>query len=127
MPVQPRNGPAPFVEGGFAQDGVVRPLVEAHNDVVGVHFKQATGFHKLAVELFGFRFVEPMQPGGQPPIASISQDGHSDIHVYIEAHFAGQAIEVKEIDTDPQAVLHTVASGIAEDQLACAGIEVVGH
>jgi hypothetical protein len=45
--VQPRNGYAPFVKAGFAQDGVVRPLVEAHDNAVSVHFEQAAGFHKL--------------------------------------------------------------------------------
>ena len=78
----------------------MRPLVEAYHDAVGVYVKLATSFYKLVVELFGFRFVEPMQPGGQPPIAAIRQDGHRDIDVHIEAHFTGQAVEVKEIDTD---------------------------
>ena len=105
----------------------MRPLVEAYHDAVGVYVKLATSFYKLAVELFGFRFVEPMQPGGQPPIAAIRQDGHRDIDVHIEAHFTGQAVEVKEIDTDTQAVLYAVASSIADEQFPCTGFEVVGH
>ena len=57
--------------------------------------------YKLAVQLFGFRFVAPMQPAGSPPIAAIREDGQRDIDVHMEAHCTGQAIEVKEIDTDP--------------------------
>jgi hypothetical protein len=99
----------------------VRPLVAAYYDAVSVRCKLATGFSKLAGELFGLRFVESMQPGSQPPIAAISQDGQSDIDVH------GHAIEMKGIDTDTQAVLHTVASSIAEEQFPCTGVEVVGH
>jgi len=89
--------------------------------------KLATSFDKLTVELFGFRFVDPMQPGGQPPIAAMRQDGQRDIDVHIEAHCTGQAIEVKEIAPDPQAVLYAVASSIAHAQGPCPGVEVVGH
>ena len=113
---QPRNRGAPFIEGGFTQDRIVRPFVKAYHNAVGVYFELATSFHKLAVELFGLRFVEPMQLGGQPPIATIRQDGQRDIHVHIEPHLTGQAIEVKEIDTDAQAILHAIASGIADER-----------
>ena len=65
----------------------MRPLVEAYHEAVGVYVKLATSFDKLAVELFGFCFVEPMQPGGSPPIAAIREDGQRDIDVHIEAHF----------------------------------------
>src|SRR5215475_3637393 len=105
----------------------MRPLVEVYHKAVGVNVKLATSFDKLAVELLGFRFVEPMQPGSQPPIAAIRQDGQRDIDVHIEAHFTGQAIEVKEINTDTQAVLYAVASSIADEQVPCTDIEVVGH
>ena len=57
--VPPWNRWAFFIQGGFAQDRIVRPLVEAHDEAVSVHFEQAIGFHKLAIELFGLRFVEP--------------------------------------------------------------------
>src|SRR5712691_5700463 len=106
--VQPWNRWAFFIQGGFAQDRIVRPLVEAYDEAVSVHFEQATGFHKLAIELFGLRFVEPMQLSGQPPIAAVGQDSQGDIHVHMEAHLTGQAIEVKEIDTNAEAVLDAV-------------------
>src|SRR5262245_41404497 len=106
---------------------MVRPFVEAYHEAVGVYVKLATSFDKFAGQLFGFCFVEPMQPAGQPPIAAIREDGQRDIDVHIEAHFTSQAIEVKEIDTDPQAVLHTVASSIADEQVPCTAVEVVGH
>jgi hypothetical protein len=67
----PRNWEAPFVEGGFTRDGIVRPLVEAYHNTVGVYVKLATRFYTLAVELLGVRFVEPLQSGGQPPLAAI--------------------------------------------------------
>ena len=105
----------------------MRSLVEAYHEAVGVYVKLATSFDKLAVELLGFCFVEPMQPGGQPPIAAMRQDGQRDIDVHIEAHCTGQAIEVKEIDTDPQAVLYAVAASIADEQVPGTGVEVVGH
>ena len=38
----------------------VRPLVEAYHEAVSVYVKLATRFNKLAVQLFGLRFVEPM-------------------------------------------------------------------
>jgi hypothetical protein len=106
---------------------MVRPLVEAYHDALGVHLKLATSCYKLAVELFGFRFVKPMQPGGQPPIAAMRQAGHRDIDVPIAAHCTSQAIEVKDIDPDTQAVLHTVASRIADEPCPGTGVEVVGH
>ena len=96
----------------------MRPLVEAYHDAVGAYLKLATSFYKLAIELFGFRFVEPMQPSGQPPIAAVGQDSQGDIHVHIQAYLTGQAIEVKEIDTNAEAVLYAIASSIADDQLS---------
>jgi hypothetical protein len=62
------------------------PFVEAYHEAVGVDVKLATSVYKLAVQLFGFCFVEPMQPGGSPPIAAIREDGQRDIDVHIEAH-----------------------------------------
>ena len=124
---QPRNRSAPFVEGGFTQDRMVRPLVEAYHEAVGVYVTLATSCATLAVELFGFRVVAPMQPGGPPPIAAMRQDGQRDSDVPIEAHCTGQAIEVKAIAPDPQAVLYTVASRIADEQGPCTGVEVVRH
>src|SRR4030095_14409283 len=51
--VQPWNRWAFFIQGGFAQDRIVRPLVEVYDKAVSVHFEQASGFHKRAIELFG--------------------------------------------------------------------------
>src|SRR5215475_16129363 len=106
---------------------MVRPFVEAYHEAVGVYVKLATSFDKFAGQLFGFCFVEPMQPGGQPPIAAIRQDGQRDIDVHIEAPCTGQATEVQEMDTDPQGVLYPVAASIAAEQVPCTGVAVVRH
>ena len=81
--VQPWNRRAFLIQGGFAQERMVRPLVEAYDEAVSVHCEQATGFHKLAIELFGLRFVEPMQLSGHPPRAAVGQDRQGDIHVHL--------------------------------------------
>ena len=71
--------------------------------------------------------VEPMQLSGQPPLAAVGQDSQGDIHVHIEAHLTGQAIEVKELDTQTEAVLDAVASSRADDELSGTAIKVIGH
>ena len=105
----------------------MRPFFAVYHKTVGLDFDPSACFHKLAIELLGLCCVEAMQLGGQPPVAPIGKDRQGDVHIHIQAHLAGETVEMKEIDTDAQTVFHAVASGIAGDELPGAGVEVIGH
>src|SRR5437870_3259809 len=76
---QPWNGRAGVVQSGFAQERVVGSLVTAHPHAVGMDCKPAPSCDKCAVELLGFRLVKTLEPRGQPPRASVGEDGQVDI------------------------------------------------
>ena len=103
------------------------PFFEVYHNTVGLDFDPSACFHKLAIELLGLCCVEAMQLGSQPPVAPIGQDRQGDVHIHVQAHLAGETVEMKDIDTDAQTVFHAVASSIACDELPCAGVEVIGH
>ena len=51
----------------------------------------------------------------------------SHVHIYVEPHLTGQTVKVKDIDADAKAILDTIASNVAGDEVPCTGIEVVGY
>jgi hypothetical protein len=53
------------------------------------------------------------------------RQGH--VHIHVQPPFAGQTVEVKEIDADAEAVLDAMASGVAGDEVPGTDVEVVGH
>jgi len=98
-----------------------------HHNPVGLHFELSPSFHKLAIELFGFRFVKAMQLRGQPPVAPMGKHRQGHVHIDVEPHLTGQTVEVKEIDADAEAILDAIASSVAGYEVPCTGIEVVGY
>src|SRR5262245_17089844 len=63
---QPGDGRAVAVEGGLAQDRVVRTLVEVHHYPLVLHLDHAAGFHEPAVQLLGLGLGEAAQATGEP-------------------------------------------------------------
>jgi len=104
----------------------VGSLVTAHPHAVGMDCKPAPSCDKCAVELLGFRLVKTMEPRGQPPRASVGEDGQGDIDVHRQADRTGQAVQGQDIDPAAEAVLHTVAASLAADQLPRTGGDGVG-
>src|SRR6266849_2126069 len=96
-----------------------------HHDALRLDFHNASGLHKAPVQLFGLGLVKAVQPGSQPAVATVGDDGQRDVEIDIEAYLARQAVEVEEVDADPQGIFNTVPTGIACDQVAGAGRHVV--
>ena len=102
-------------------------FVKPHHNTVGLDFKLSSNFYELAIELFGLRFVKAMQLRGSPAVAPMSKHCQGYVHIHVEPHRTGQTVEVKEIDADAEAILHTITSGVAGDEVPGTGVEVVGH
>src|SRR5262249_20803273 len=73
------------------------------------------------------RLVEAVQLAGQPPVAAVGHNGQRHVHIDVEAHLTGQAVEVKEGDADAEAVFDAVPLGIADNQVAGRLGDVVGQ
>ena len=58
-------------------------------------------------------------------VAAVGQNSQRHIQIDVEAHLAGQTIEVEEVDADAERVFHAIASGIAGNQRSCALFDVV--
>src|SRR5262249_31012354 len=86
-----------------------------------------TGLHEPTVELFRLGLREAVQPRGQPAVAAVGQDGQRHVQIHVEADLTGQAVQVKEVDADPQGVLDAVPPRVAGDHVAAADLEVVGQ
>ena len=125
--MQPGNRGTRLIKGSFAQDRIVSPFVKMHHNPVGLHCELSPSFHKLALELFGLRFVKARQLRGQPPVASMRKHCQGHVHIHVEPPLTGQTVEVKEIDANAEAILNTIAPGVAGDEIAGTGVEVVGH
>ena len=114
-----------LVESGFSQDRVVTAFVKAHDDPFLLNLDYATGFHEFAKQLFRRGGFKPMQLLGQPALATVGQNGQHCIQINIETHFAGQTIEVKEVDAAAEGVFNTIASGVTDNQRARTLFDVV--
>src|SRR5580658_842196 len=124
---QPRNGRAGLVKGCFAQDRVMRPLVEMDDDRVLCDLDASARFHELAVEVFRLGFAEAVQLAGEPAVATVGDHREGDIDINVEPYLAGQAIEMEEVDADAETVFYAVAAGITEDEVAGSNLGVVRH
>lgn len=98
-------------------------LVEVNHDPVVLQFDHAPSL----IQLFRRRLVKAAQLLPQPTITSVGQDRRHRVQVYVQPDFAGQAVQVKEVDGRAQTVLDAIATRIADDQLACQFLEVVGQ
>ena len=90
------------VQPRLTQDRIVRALVEPDDDAIGSALHHAAVLDELAVESLGRRHLEALQLPGQPAIAPVGQDGHRHVQIHIEADLTRQAVQVKEVDADPQ-------------------------
>jgi hypothetical protein len=105
----------------------VGSLVKTHHKTVGLHFELSPGFHELAIELFGLRFIKAVPRRGQPSVVPLRKHGQGHIPIPVEPHLTGQTVEVKEMDADAKAILNPIASGVAGDEVSGTGVEVVGY
>src|SRR5712692_10165885 len=101
--------------------------VEVDDDTVGGYLDPAGGFHELAIELLGLGLGKAVQLVGQPAVAAVGDHREGNVEIDVESDFTGQAIEVKEVHADAQAVLDAVAAGVAQHQVAWGDLEVVGQ
>src|SRR5260370_35376512 len=85
--------------------------VEVDDDTVGGYLDPAGGFHELAIELLGLGLGKAVQLVGQPAVAAVGDHREGNVEIDVESDFTGQAIEVKEVHADAQAVLDAVAAG----------------
>lgn len=76
------------------------PLVEVHDNALGLDLHHAPGLDEPTVQLFGVALVETRQWSGQPALTAVGDDGQGNVHVHVEAHLARPAVEVEEVDTD---------------------------
>ena len=111
---QPGDWRGVLVEGGLAENGVVTTAVKGNEEPAArSDLNQAAGFDELAVEVLRLGLGKAMQLLCQPAVTAISDNGQGYVEVHIEPDFARQAIEMKEVDADAQAVFDAVAAGEA--------------
>src|SRR5438128_6953920 len=122
---QPGDCLTSSVEGRFTQDRVVGAAVEVNDQTSRFDLDAAAGFDELAVEVLRLGLGKAMQLLCQPAVTAISDNGHVEVH--IEPDFARQAIEMKEVDADAQAVFDAVAAGVAQDHIASGDVAVIGE
>jgi hypothetical protein len=84
------------------------------------------GDHPLK-KLLGLGRATAQQTRRQPAVATVGDHRQGQFEIHVEADFAGQAIEVEEIDADPQGIFNAISSQKACDQLAGRGLEIVGQ
>jgi hypothetical protein len=102
------------------------PFVEPHQEAVGLHFHLAARLDELAVHLFRGGLVQAVQLTRQPAIATVGQHCQRRIPIDVQSHLADQAVQVKEVDTGPKAILDRVAPGLTDDQGSRRFRQVVG-
>src|SRR3954447_10167035 len=124
---EPWDGERVAVDLGFAQDRVMAPAVEGHRQAVVLDRHGPGGLDEPAVEALRIALLEAFQPRRQPAVATVGDHRQRGVEVDVQAHLAGQAVEVEEVHADAQATLDPVAAGVADDQLARGLLEVVGE
>ena len=102
------------------------PFVKMYYKTVSLDFARSPGFHELAIELFGLRFVKTLPLRGQPAVAPMRQHCQGHVYIHVEPHLTGQTVEVKDIDAAAEAILDAMPAGIAENEGSGTGIEVGG-
>src|SRR6266849_1326033 len=122
---KPRDRWAAAVEGGFAQDRVVRATVEADGDLLLGHADLACGLDELAKQVLRFRLRETLEPTCQPAIAAVGDHRQRDIEIDVETDLAGQTVEMEKVDADAETVLDAVAPRVAYHQVARRDVGVV--
>jgi hypothetical protein len=115
------------IERGFADHGDVRGFVEPNHDPLVLDFDIAAGFHHPLDRLLRHGLPTAEQPRRQPAIATVGNHRQRRVEIHVEADFAGQAVEMEEIHTDPRGVFHAIWSHRARDQFAGLGLEMVGQ
>src|SRR3990172_25465 len=103
------------------------PVEVYHDPPPRFNLDGSRSLHELAIDPFGFRVPKAMQLVGQPTVTAVGQYRQDRVQVYVQSDFAGQTVQVEEIDAAPQRVFHSVAPGIIHDQLARTDREVVGQ
>ena len=102
--------------------------VEVHHDPPPrFNLDGSRSLHELAINPFGFGMPKAIQLVGQPTVTAVGQYRQDRVQVYVQSDFAGQAVQVEEIDAAPQPVFHSVAPGIIRNQFAWTDLEVVGQ
>ena len=115
------------VEPGLPQDRVVRPFLEVDVDLIFGDANRPAGLDDLPAQPLGLRLGEAIQFARQPAIAPVGQDRQGRIQIDVERDFAGQAVEMEEVDAAPQRILDPVAARVARDDLPSGLVEVVGQ
>jgi hypothetical protein len=105
-----------LVESGFSQDRVETAFVKAHDNPIPLNFDCAARLHEFAKELFRRGRFKAAQLLGQPALTTVGQNGQRRIQINVETHFAGQTIEMKEVDAAAESVFNTIASGVTDNQ-----------
>ena len=77
---------------------IVCPPLEVYVDLVLGDANRPTRLDDLAAQPLGLCLGEAVQFARQPTIAPIGQDRQGRVEVGVERDFAGQAVEMEEVD-----------------------------
>ena len=75
----------------------------------------------------GFAVGEAIQFARQPSIAPVGHHRQGRVQIDVERDFAGQAVEMEEVDPAAQRILDPVATRVACHDLASSLVAVVGQ
>ena len=116
-----------MIEAGLGDDGVVGASVERDDEFVSTDGEMAAGFDEFAVKLFGFHAFAALESVREPAVTPVGEHGQDDVGVDVQTHFAGEAIEVEEIDVDAEVVFDGVAGDVAGNDFFAGDVFVVGE
>ena len=83
----------------------MRPLPEVDVDLIRGDANRPAGLDDLAAEALGLRVAEAIPFARQPAIAPVGHDRQGRVQINVEGDFAGQAVEMEEVDPAAQGIL----------------------
>ena len=126
--MEPGDGGGGVGVAGLDEVRVVGAATERNDDLVVADVDGGAGFDELAEQAGGLGGAEAFaDAGGENAVQGAGHDGELDVEIDAQGHGGGQRIHVEEVDGIGDGVLDQHAAGIAVDQLARGGAELVGE
>ena len=109
------------------QDRIVRSFLEVDVDVLFGDANRSAGLDDLPAQALGLRLGEAVEFARQPAIAPVGQDRQGRVQIGVQRDFAGQAVEMEEVDAAPQRILDPIPAGVTRHDLSSGLVAVVGQ
>lgn len=123
---EPGDGLRQAMPGNISEDRVMRPARIVYPYLAGGDVHVGLAPDKVSADLLGVALLETPEFLGQHAVEGISDHGHKHVEVHLDKNRRRQGVEVEELDSLGDDILHPPSSGvIADDALRRRG-KVVG-